>query len=322
MKLGVLTVLYQKLPLEEALDKIAGMGAQAVELGTGNYPGNNHADPGALLEDPSRMKALKQAVEERGLMISALSQHGNPLHPNEQTAANAHDTWRKTVLLAEQLEVPVVNAFSGCPGDHEGARFPNWVTCAWPPDFQEVLEWQWDERVIPYWTSEAAYAGDHGVKIAFEMHPGFVVYNPETLLRLRNEVGPVIGANYDPSHLFWQGIDPVESIKELGRAESIFHVHAKDTYLDRENIRHNGVLDTKAYDRILDRSWVFRTVGYGQGEGVWRDIFSALRSVGYDYVMSIEHEDSLLSIDEGLGKALDLLNSLMFREEPGEMWWA
>ncbi|MDQ3783335.1 MAG: sugar phosphate isomerase/epimerase [Actinomycetota bacterium] len=322
MKLGVLTVLYQKLPLEEALDKIAGMGAQAVELGTGNYPGNSHADPDSLLEDPSSLKALKQAVEGRGLMISALSQHGNPLHPDEQVASSAHDTWRKTVLVAEQLEVPVVNAFSGCPGDFEGARFPNWVTCAWPPDFQDILEWQWNECVIPYWTNQAAFAHEHGVRIAFEMHPGFVVYNPETLLRLRAAIGPQIGANYDPSHLFWQGIDPVESIKQLGRADSIFHVHAKDTYLDHANIRHNGVLDTKAYDRVLDRSWVFRTVGYGQGEKVWRDIFSALRSVDYDYVMSIEHEDSLLSIDEGLGKAISFLNSLMFREQPGEMWWA
>ena len=322
MKLGVLTVLYQNLPLEQALDKIADMGAQAVELGTGNYPGNSHADPHALLEDPSNLEALRQAVEDRGLMISALSQHGNPLHPDEHIASSAHETWLQTVLVAEQLEVPVVNAFSGCPGDYEGARFPNWVTCAWPPDFQDILEWQWNECVIPYWTNQAAFAREHGVKIAFEMHPGFVVYNPETLLRLRQAVGPEIGANYDPSHLFWQGIDPVESIKQLGRADSIFHVHAKDTYLDHDNIRHNGVLDTKPYDQILDRSWVFRTVGYGQGEKVWRDVFSALRSVDYDYVMSIEHEDSLLSIDEGLGKAISFLNSLMFREEPGEMWWA
>lgn len=322
MKLGVLTVLYQQLPLEEALDKIAGMGAQAVELGTGNYPGNSHADPDTLLEDPSKIKALKQAVESRGLLISALSQHGNPLHPDQHFASTAHDTWRKTVLVAEQLEVPVVNAFSGCPGDHEGARFPNWVTCAWPPDFQDILEWQWNDRVIPYWTDQAAYARDHGVRIAFEMHPGFVVYNPETLLRLRDAVGPQIGANYDPSHLFWQGIDPVESIKQLGRADSIFHVHAKDTYLDHANIGLNGVLDTKSYDRILDRSWVFRTVGYGQGDKVWRDIFSALRAVDYDYVMSIEHEDSLMSMDEGLAKAIGFLNNLMFHEQTGEMWWA
>jgi sugar phosphate isomerase/epimerase len=133
-----------------------------------------------------------------------------------------------------------------------------------------------------------------------------VVYNPESLMRLRNAVGPEISANYDPSHLFWQGIDPVEAIKVLGRADAIFHVHAKDTYLDPASVRLNGVLDTKPYDGIKERSWVFRTVGFGQSEKTWRDIVSALRTVGYDYVMSIEHEDSLMSIDEGLGEAVEI----------------
>ncbi|MBA3430377.1 MAG: sugar phosphate isomerase/epimerase [Actinobacteria bacterium] len=322
MKLGVLTVLYQGLPLEEALDKLVAMGVEAVELGTGNYPGNAHADPEKLLADHSSALELKAKVEDRGLIISALSQHGNPLHPDKEFATAAHETWRRTAELAELLGVGVVNAFSGCPGDHDGARYPNWVTCAWPPDFQDILEWQWNEKVIPYWTKEVTVARDHGIKIAFEMHPGFVVYNPETLLRLREAAGPEIGANYDPSHLFWQGIDAVESIKRLGREGAIFHVHAKDTYLDPGNVRANGVLDTKPYDRILDRSWVFRTVGYGQGAKTWQDIISALRAVGYDYVMSIEHEDSLMSTDEGLGKAVELLNTLMFKEEQGEMWWA
>jgi sugar phosphate isomerase/epimerase len=159
-------------------------------------------------------------------------------------------------------------------------------------------------------------------KIAFEMHPGFIVYNPETLLKLRENVGPSIGANFDPSHLIWQGIDPVEAIKKLGRENAIFHVHAKDTYLDQANIQVNGVLDTKHYSKILDRSWTFRSVGYGQGEKVWKDIVSALRAAGYDYVLSIEHEDMLASIDEGLGKAVSLLKQILFKEEVAEMWWA
>src|SRR5712691_1062160 len=155
----------------------------------------------------------------------------------------------------------------------------------------EILDWQWSERVIPYWTEEAKRARKHGVHIGFEMHPGFVVYNPETLLRLRSACGPHIGANFDPSHLFWQGIDAVEAIKMLGPEQAIFHVHAKDTYIDPANTRRNGVLDLKHYGRVLERSWVFRTVGYGQGEKIWRDIVSALRMVDYDHVLSIEHED-------------------------------
>jgi sugar phosphate isomerase/epimerase len=162
-----------------------------------------------------------------------------------------------------------------------------------------------------------------GVRVALEMHPGFVVYNNETLLRLRDAAGPQIGANFDPSHLFWQGIDPVAAIKELARAKALFHVHAKDTALDRENVARNGVLDTKDYGRFLDRSWSFRTVGYGQGERAWRDILSVLRTVGYDYVMSIEHEDGLLSLDEGLNKAVQFLDALMFADDDRtEMWWA
>ena len=322
MKLGVLTVLYQQLPLTQALDKIQALGVEAVELGTGNYPGNHHCDPDELLQDRQRARAFKSAIEDRGLVISALSQHGNPLHPDDKVARAAHDTWRKTLRLAEWLEVRVANGFSGCPGDHDGARYPNWVTCAWPTDFSDVLDWQWNEKVIPYWTEEARVAGDHGVSIGFEMHPGFVVYNTETLLRLRDAAGPQVGANFDPSHLLWQGIDPVEAIKTLGTNDAIFHAHAKDTYLDRANVALNGVLDTKPYDRFLDRSWSFRTVGYGQPEKVWRDILSALRTVGYDDVLSIEHEDGLASIDEGLAKAVELLRRVVFSEAAGSMWWA
>ena len=322
MKLGVLTVLYQQLPVEEALDKLRSMGAEAVEFGTGNYPGNADCDLDEVLVDRQRTSNFRKAVESRGMTISALSQHGNPLHPDETFAQKCHDTWRKTVQLAEALEVPVVNAFSGCPGDSEGSKYPNWVTCPWPDDFLSILDWQWNERVIPYWQTESEYAKQHGVNIGFEMHPGFVVYNPETLLRLREACGPVVGANFDPSHLFWQGIDVVEAIKTLGRAEAIHHAHAKDTQLDARNIAMNGVLDTKPYGDVLNRSWVFRTIGYGQGEKVWRNIVSTLRAVGYDYVLSIEHEDSYMSVDEGLQTGIDMLRGILFTEPVGKMWWA
>lgn len=323
MKLGVFTVLYQNLPFEEMLDKLVGMGVEAVELGTGNYPGNTHCNPDELLESPEKLKAFKQAIDSRGLTISGLSNHGNPLHPDKKIARESHDVWKKTVLLAERLEVPVINGFSGCPGDHPQARFPNWVTCSWPPEYSEILNWQWDNVVIPYWKEEAKFAESHGInQIAFEMHPGFVVYNPETLLKLREHAGTSIGANFDPSHLIWQGINPVEAIKKLGREEAIFHFHAKDTYLDQVNISVNGVLDTKHYSDILDRSWTFRSVGYGQNEKAWKDMISVLRAVGYDYVISIEHEDMLASVDEGLGKAISLLKGALFKEKLSEMWWA
>nr|WP_304219706.1 sugar phosphate isomerase/epimerase [Fredinandcohnia onubensis] len=322
MRIGLFTVPYQELNFEDMLDKVVEMGIEAVELGTGNYPGNSHCNPDELLGNPDKVRSLKDAVERRGLIISALSCHGNPLHPNHEIANEAHNVWRKTVLLAEMLDVSIVNTFSGCPGDSPNAKSPNWVTCAWPQDFMDVLNWQWDEVVIPYWKEEAKYAKLHGVKIAFEMHPGFVVYNPETLLKLRKACGDNIGANFDPSHLVWQGIDPVEAIKFLGRENAIFHFHAKDTYLDKANISINGVLDTKHYGQVLDRAWTFRSIGYGQDEKVWKDIISVLRTIGYDYVLSIEHEDSLASIDEGLSKSITLLKNNIFSEPLPQMWWA
>jgi len=323
VKLGVFTVLYRDLPFDQMLDKVAGLGLDAVELGTGNYPGDAHCHPDELLADAQKARAYKNAIESRGLIISGLSQHGNPLHPDDEFRRRDRDVWAKTVRLAEVLEVPVVMAFSGCPGDHAGARYPNWVTCPWPDDYLKILEWQWNEVVIPYWADAAAFARSHGVtKIAFEMHPGFVVYNVETLMKLRTAVGTEIGANLDPSHLFWQGVDIVEAIKALGREGAIYHVHAKDTYVDAGNVARNGILDTKHYGQIVDRSWTFRTVGYGQGDKVWRDFISALRTVDYDGVLSMEHEDLLLSIDEGLRKGVEFLKALMPREGRTDIWWA
>jgi sugar phosphate isomerase/epimerase len=176
--------------------------------------------------------------------------------------------------------------------------------------------------MIAYWKDMTAFAKAHGVtKIALEMHPGFCVYNPETLLKLRAEVGDVIGANLDPSHLIWQGINPVIAARNL--AGAIYHVHAKDTKIDDFNTSANGVLDTKHYGDEINRSWIFRTVGYGHGEDYWRDFVSALRLVGYDKVLSIEHEDSLMTTDEGLSKAIDVLNRVMIKEEkPCGMRWA
>ncbi len=320
MKLGILTVLYQDRPLDWVLDHVVDLGLEAVELGTGGWPGDAHCRPQELLGSPSSLRAFQNKFEGRGLAISALSCHGNPLHPDHETAAMYDRVYRDTVRLAAELGVEVVNLFSGCPGDSEAAKFPNWVTCAWPPDFEKVLAWQWEAKVIPYWQEAGKFAVEHGVKLAFEMHPGFVVYNPATLLRLREAVGPVIGANYDPSHLFWQGIDPVASIRALQGA--IYHVHAKDTYTDPANIAVNGILDTTPYSKVGQRSWTFRTVGYGHDQLTWRTLVSTLRSVGYDYVLSIEHEDPLLSVEEGFRRAVAFLKDVLLTEPPANMWWA
>jgi sugar phosphate isomerase/epimerase len=314
----VFTALLGQLPLDQVLTKLRALGINTVELGTGNYPTDPHCKL-SMLESKAAIKEFKARLDDAGFTISALSCHGEPLHPDERIRTSNQETNRKTILLAEKLGVPVVIDFSGCPGDCDQSKQPNWVTSPWPPHYQDVLKWQWEKKVIPFWTKRSKFAADHGVKIAIEMHPGFVVYNPETMLRLREACGAAIGCNYDPSHMFWQGIDPVEAIRVLG--DSIFHVHAKDTEIYQGNLPRTGVLDMKLYTDIKGRSWNFRTCGYGHGEEWWKKFVSTLRISGYDYVLSIEHEDLLMSPEEGLTKAAALLNGLVIREETTKPWW-
>ncbi|HEY8445527.1 MAG TPA: sugar phosphate isomerase/epimerase [Thermomicrobiales bacterium] len=319
MKVGVFTVLFAQRPFEEALDYIKASGCETVEIGCGGYPGNAHCKPKELLEDSAALQRFKDAITSRGLEISALSCHGNPLHPNQEIAG-AHDAdFRDTVRLAKALGVSTVITFSGCPGDSDQATRPNWVTCPWPPDYLEILDWQWREKVTPYWKDAAKFAADHGVRVAIELHPGFVAYNTESFWRLREIGGETIGVNFDPSHLFWQGMDPLVCVREL--KDAIFHVHMKDTWLDAQNIRRNGVLDTKVYTDEVNRSWIFRTVGYGHGQEFWRALISELRLAGYDGALSIEHEDSLMSVNEGFTKAVQFLKQSVITESAGAAWW-
>ena len=318
MKVGVFTPLLSQLPLDAVLQKLKALQIHTVELSTGNYPGNAHCKL-SMLDNASELAEFKSKLDKYEVSISALSCHGNPLHPNPNIAQQNVDVSRKTILLAEKLKVPVVVDFSGCPGDSPQAKYPNWVTCPWPPDYLEILKWQWDDVVTPFWKEHAKFAADHGVKIAIEMHPGFVVYSPETLLKLRAIVGPTIGCNYDPSHMFWQSIDPIAAIRIL--RDAIFHVHAKDTQIYAANLPKTGVLDTKPYTDERNRSWIFRTCGYGHGSEWWKEFVSTLRMYGYDYVLSIEHEDSLLSAEEGLTKAAQFLNEMVIKEKPGAAWW-
>ncbi|MFO7612642.1 MAG: sugar phosphate isomerase/epimerase [Clostridia bacterium] len=321
MKLGVLTVLMSDLTFEDALKKLKSLGVQMVELGTGGYPGKAHTDAHEFLRNPGKLDELLSLVKKYDIGISAFSCHGNPVHPQREIAEAFDRDFRDTVLLAEKAGIDTVITFSGCPGDSPGSAYPNWVTCPWPDDFGKILEYQWNSVLIPYWKEAVAFANSHGIhKIALEMHPGFCVYNPESLLKLRAAAGETIGANFDPSHLFWQGMDPVMAIREL--KDCIFHFHAKDCRIDAANTSRNGVLDVKHYGDELNRSWIFRTIGYGHDYNVWKDIFSTLRTVGYDGTISIEHEDSLMSPGEGLEKAVAFLKETMIFEKSGGMFWA
>ncbi|MEZ5318799.1 MAG: sugar phosphate isomerase/epimerase [Vicinamibacterales bacterium] len=320
MKVGVFSVLLSDRPFEPMLDALVELGVEAVEIGTGAYPGDAHCRPAALLASDRKLRAFREAVTRRGLEISALSCHGNPLHPDRRIARAHHEAFLRTVELAKRLDVASVITFSGCPPGDAKATQPNWVVAPWPPEFARMLAWQWKDRVTPYWRDTAKVCRRAGVRVAIEMHPNFVVYNPETMLRLRDLAPGVIGCNFDPSHMFWQGIDPVVAIRALG--DAVYHVHAKDCRVDDRNTRLNGVLDGKPYTDEVHRAWIFRTVGFGHDALVWKDIVSALRMVGYDHVISVEHEDSLLSPGEGLRKAVAFLRSLVIAEPAGTAYWA
>jgi sugar phosphate isomerase/epimerase len=325
MKIGIFTALFGDKSLTETLDIVKAEGIEAVELGAGAYPGSAHLDVPKLLESKTERDRVLKEVEKRGLVITALSVHGNPLHPVKKIADEHHQAFLDCVKLASLMGIPVVNGFSGCPGDGPNAKNPNWVTCAWPDEFRDILEWQWEKRVIPYWKKQALYLKEYNVKFGIEMHPGFVCYSNDTLLKLRNacgKAGEFIGANFDPSHLWWQGIDPLAAVRELGKEGALFHVHAKDTRIDPLNSARNGNLDAKSYGDIAKRSWVFRSVGYGHGVEWWKDFVSNLRMVGYDNVLSIEHEDGMMPPMEGLRKAIDVLQQSVIKEQPGKMFWA
>jgi len=302
------------------LDKIAAAGATAVEIGSGGLPGSHHCPVDDLLNSKEKRQAYLKAVESRKLKLSALSCHWDPISPDSRIAKESDAVFRKSIELAQMLGAPAVNVLSGLPAGAPGETSPNWVTCPWPPHFLDILDYQWNQVGIPYWQEAAKFAEYHEVKIGVEMHPGMLIYNVETLLRMREACGLALGCNFDPSHLFWNGVDPVAAIRKLG--DAIVHVHGKDCYVDPFNVAVNGCNDHKPYDKIPQRSWTFRTIGYGHDIKVWKDIVSALRMVGYDYVISIEHEDGLMSFEEGLSKGLGALKEAVTIEAPGEMFWA
>lgn len=320
MKLGVMSPVLGGVSLEEMIKYLSSLGVDSLELGVGGYPGKAHCDAADFLAHPEKIENLKELLKTYNMDIPALACHGNPIHPNKEIAKKFEDDFDAAVLLAEKMGIDTIVGFSGCPGDCPESQNPNWVTCTWPNEYKDILNWQWNEVLIPYWKNKAEFCRQHGIKkIAFEMHPGFCVYNPTSLLKLREAVGDIIGANFDPSHLFWQGIEPVAAIKALKGA--IYHFHAKDTRIDYQNTAVKGVLDTDGYGDSLSRSWEFRTIGYGHDKLVWNNMISTLKASGYDGVISIEHEDALMSPKEGLEKAVSFLRDVIIVESPAEMWW-
>ena len=311
MKIGMITDSLAHLPLDALLLEASELGLEMVEFGCGNWSSAPHLNLDEMLESEAARREFAAKVVDHDLEISALNCSGNPLHPGD-SGPRHNEVTRKTIQLASLMGVERVVMMSGCPGG-PGDQNPNWITTAWPPEAAKTLAWQWSEVVIPYWRDLVSFANKLGIrKLCLELHGAQNVYNVETLLRLREAVGETVGANYDPSHLMWMGADPLAAIRALKGA--IYHVHAKDTRVDPATSSINSLIETKDSDRVLERSWNYVTLGYGHGEGWWRDFVTLLRATGYDDVLSIEHEDRLMSPLEGVVKSVELLRRVIVRE--------
>jgi len=311
MKIGMVTDSLGQLPFDEMLVTAAELGLEMLEFCCGNWSTAPHLQLDALLESEAARQNFVAKLRDHGLTISALNCSGNQLAPG--AAGKAHDAVvRKTFQLANLLEINRVVMMSGLPAA-PGDSHPNWITVTWPPEVTQILNWQWDEVAIPYWRELVKFGSNLGIdRICVELHGQQLVYNTETLLKLREAIGETVGANFDPSHMMWMGGEPLSAIRRLGNA--IFYVHAKDTRIDRDNSNPNGLLETKIDTRVSERAWNYVTLGYGHGDSWWRDFITLLAQVGYNDVLSIEHEDLGMSPLEGMRKSVELLERIIIRE--------
>ena len=307
MKLGFVSDSLGGLSFTEMLDHAARMGVSGVEVNTCGWSTAPHFDLKGMLGNPARQKAFLAAFADRGLAVIGLNANGNPLHPTDLAQGEG---LRDTIRVAGEMGIKTVCTMSGLPAGNATDTMPNWVVSSWPPETQAILRYQWEERLLPFWTEIVALARKSGVeRIALELHGNQCVYNVPSLLKLRAAVGSVVGANLDPSHLFWMGADPLAAAQALG--EALYHVHAKDTFLNAPVQAITSLLENGSLMDIPSRSWSYITLGFGHGEEWWRQFCYRLKMAGYDGWLSIEHEDVLLNSLEGLEKSVALLQGVM-----------
>ena len=307
MKLGFVSDSLGAMSFTEMLDQAERMGVSGVEVNTCGWSTAPHCKMDDLLGNASAQKAFKSEFSRRGLEIISLNANGNPLHP---TDLKQGEDLKKTIRLAGEMGIKKVCTMSGLPAGSANDLMPNWVVSSWPPETQDILRYQWEEKLIPFWADIVALCKQQGVEqIALEMHGNQCVYNVPSLFKLREALGPVIGANLDPSHLFWMGADPLIAAEALG--EAVYHVHAKDTFLNTPKQATTSLLENGSLMDIPARSWSYITLGFGHGEEWWRQFCYRLKMGGYDGWLSIEHEDVLLNSLEGLEKSVDLLKGVM-----------
>ncbi|KHK97802.1 hypothetical protein LK09_09940 [Microbacterium mangrovi] len=306
MEIGLLTDGVGHLTRTAALDFAAGLGLTRVEFAAGNWSAAPHLDVDDLLAHADARRILQGDLDARGLRLSALNASGNQLHPVDGERNDA--LVRGVIRLAGELDVDTVVLMSGLPGA-PGDSMPNWITTSWPPETTATLEYQWNDVALPYWSELAAFAVSCGVtRLAVEMHANQLVYSVPSLQRLRDAVGPVVGANFDPSHLFWMGADPLAAIAALSGA--IHHVHAKDTRIE-PSVAVRSRLESLTVLPVAERSWNYVTVGRGHDAAYWAQLMAALGAAGYDGTLSIEHEDYAVDPEAGVREAAGVLEDAL-----------
>jgi len=307
MKLSFCTDSLGHLPFEAMLDRLGEQGVFGVEMTTGGWSSAPHLDTVALLQDAGKRRRLMAALESRGMKIAALNVSGNPLEPGVLGEKHRHET-DNTLALAAGLGVKKIVMMSGLPPAAPGDSIPNWITytVSWPPTLKNCLDYQWNEVAIPYWQKLVDKAQEFGIeKFALENFSSMLVWNPDTLFRLRDAVGPMVGLNLDPSHLIWMGADPIAVARRLG--DAIHHVHGKDVRLERGIVAVNGLLETRPMEQVAQRAWNYVAVGCGQDLQWWKEFFSVVRMMGYNDWVSLEMEDLTMSVDAGINTSVEAL---------------
>jgi sugar phosphate isomerase/epimerase len=324
MKLGAYTACLHDKPLEEALGILRDLGLNSAEINSGGFLATPHLPVEDILESESARAGYLASFAEYGITLTALNCNGNPLHPDPEVREKHSNDIRRSIRLAHLLGIKTVITMSGLPGSDPDGKRPSWTVIPWDSVYKETLDYQWDEVAVPFWREIDALAADNGVKVAIEMHPQNLVFNPPTLKRLVEKVGAThVGAEMDPSHLFWQGMDPVAAVRYLGAL--VVHAAAKDVRINEDHASIYGVLDERfrrlssEEDRVNlggdewankwpeDSAWDFVALGRGHDVGFWTRFVDALREVDPEMAVNIEHEDTSLGRIEGLKVAADVL---------------
>jgi len=323
MKLGVYNAILHDRPLPEALKVIADLGLTGIELNTGGFlPAVHVPNIEKILESDVARDAFLAQFEGTGVAIAGLNCNGNPLHPNRQIGDKHAEDIRRSIRLAARLGQTRVVTMSGLPGGEPGAIRPNWVVNAWNSAALDQLDYQFDVAA-EFWREIDELAREHGVKVALELHPQNIAFNPASFRELIERAGTSnIGVELDASHLFWQQMDPVAVVRDLG--QWVFHAAAKDVRIN-PNAAVQGVLDNSfrrlredeprtnlggdewANEWPKNSAWDFVALGKGHDTAFWTEFLRALHEVDPQMLVNIEHEDTELGAVEGLEVAAQVL---------------